>query len=311
MTEVTSHPAIVASEPSGDGAAICLNCEAPRLGAYCQACGQHHLDDRLTVRLLLREFAQRFLKLERGLFYTAWRSVVAPGPLAQDYIGGKRKRYLNPLSYLLVGSAVAVLLMPFYASEERMQSQFEAQRQSSTVSPEAQAEMGIEIAMRATGRDPAELTPEEREALIAESMERTSEFMPLYLETVGQLYSVFSVALVLAFALLLKLFFSGRKTTYTLAETLVLSAYVSGAYVMLSAIVASGMAPFAMPSTGSIVTMVLFFAFAGYAAWGFYGRTWGIAALGGLPGILAMVIYLLVVVVVAFPVVGIKIALAS
>ncbi|MEM1054147.1 MAG: DUF3667 domain-containing protein [Bacteroidota bacterium] len=290
------------SAPTGDDAPVCLNCEAPRLGAYCQACGQHHLDDRLTVRLLLREFAQRFLKLERGLIYTTWRSAVAPGSLAQEYIGGKRKRYVNPLSYLLIGAAIAVLLIPIYASEERMEEQFAAQ-QVGAMSPEAQAERGLEIGMRARGQDPADLSPEEREQMIAESIERTSEFMPLYLETVSKLYSVFSFALVLGFALMLKLLFSGRKTTYTMAETLVLSAYVSAAYTILSALIASLLTPFALPMTGSFVTLVFFVLFSGYAAWGFYGRSWGNAALGSLSGIFALVFYLVSVVVVALPIV--------
>ncbi|HMB90182.1 MAG TPA: hypothetical protein VKP65_05000 [Rhodothermales bacterium] len=43
----------------------CPNCGAERVGEYCQGCGQHYLRRRLTLRILWREFAERFFKLEQ------------------------------------------------------------------------------------------------------------------------------------------------------------------------------------------------------------------------------------------------------
>lgn len=299
--------ALPASPPAeAADVAVCLDCGAPRLGPYCQACGQHHPDGRLTLRTVLREFAERFLKLERGLVGTARRSVTDPGGLARAYVAGQRRRYVNPVSFLLIGSAVAVLLIPFYASPERLLNDPSMPQQTET-----QAAASFDLGVRMVGGDPSEISPEERERIIAESMERTNEFMPVYLTTVSQLYSVFAVVLAVAVAALFKLFFGGRERTYTFAETLVLGCYFAGAYTALTSVLASAMAPFAPLMVSTAGTSVFLVGGVAYAAVGFYGRSWGTAALGGLSGVLALVAYTASVVVIALPVVVVKMVMAG
>lgn len=167
--------------PASGTAGGCLDCGAPRLGAYCHGCGQHHADDRLTLRGVWRDFAERFLKFERGLPATARLAVLDPGRLAREYVGGRRRRYVNPVSFLLLGSAVAVLLLPIYGSAERVMNSPGMAGQNT----EAQSEAGIDIGIRMTGGDPADLPAEERERLIAENVERQANILPEYLSTIG------------------------------------------------------------------------------------------------------------------------------
>ena len=277
--------------------ADCLDCGAPRLGEFCHRCGQYHLDDRLTVRVIWREFAERFLKLERGLFATARLAVLDPGRLGREYVEGRRRRYMNPVSFLLLGSALAVLLMPLYGSAERLMNDTSMPGQS-----RAAYSRSLDAGIRIAGGDPSELSSEERERLITESMKRQEQFMPEYLQTVSRLYSVFSVGLAVGLAVFLKLFFGGRPKTYTFAETLVLGCFFAGAYTALTSIVASALAPFAPIAVGTVVTTVLLIVGSAYAATGFYGRSWGTAALGAVSGICAFVVYILTVAVVALPV---------
>lgn len=287
---------------ASEAARQCLDCGAPRLGAYCHGCGQHHPDDRLTLRSVWRDFAERFLKLERGLPATARLAVIDPGRLARDYVGGQRRRYVNPVSFLLIGSAIAVLLIPLYGSPERVMTQATSE---SSVFGDADAQMDMGIRM--VGGDPSELSAEQRAEIKAQSEAAVGEFIPVYLSTVGQLYSVFSVILALAFAGLLKLFFSGRPRPDTFAETLVLGLFFAGTYTALAAVVASAIALLGGPvNVGMVATTTLTVAGAAWAAAGFYGRTWGNAALGALSGALAFVVYLVSVMVVAIPIVLLK-----
>ena len=290
-----------ASAPSVTAASRCLDCGADRLGNYCHDCGQHHRDDRLTLRSIWRDFAERFLKWERGLPATARLAVLDPGRLAREYVGGRRRRYLNPVSFLILGSTVAVLLIPIYASPERMQDQIEAG--GGLGDPEAQFNMGYQLG----GGDPTELSDEERAEIIARSTELQTEFVPTYVETVGQLYSVFSVVLAFAFAGFLKLFFSGRRQSDTFAETLVLGFFFAGAYAGISAVVASVVAlAGGSVNAGLVATVGLLVAGAAWAAAGFYGRGWGNVALGALSGALAFVVYTVGVLVIALPIVVLK-----
>lgn len=277
---------------------VCLDCGAPRLGPYCHRCGQHHLDDRLTLRVIWREFAERFLKLELGLFATVRLAVLDPGRLAREYVYGRRRRYMNPVSFLLLGSALAVLLIPLYGSADRLLDDDSMPGQS-----RASLSRSIDTGIRIAGGDPGELSPEEREQMIAEAVERNETFIPAYIETVGKLYSVLSVVLAFALAAFLKLFFSGRPQTYTFAETLVLGCFFAGAYAALTSVVASALAPFALTAVSSVVTTVVLIAGSAYAATGFYERSWGTAALGAVSGIVALVVYFGVIIVVGVAVV--------
>ena len=91
---------------------MCPACGDSQLGAFCHACGQHYLDGRITIRRLVREFSERFLKLERGLLGTFFGLCRGPGTLARRYVEGCRRPYLNPLSYVFVGAAASLLLLP-------------------------------------------------------------------------------------------------------------------------------------------------------------------------------------------------------
>lgn len=106
----TLHAADVAL-PGPDA---CANCGAERTGPYCQACGQRHRDERLTLRRLGRNFVNRFLDLESGLLHTAWRLTVAPGSVARDIVAGRRQRYAGPVTYLVVATALSVLLFTLF-----------------------------------------------------------------------------------------------------------------------------------------------------------------------------------------------------
>ena len=121
MSEVLA-PVAARSTVLDDPTGGCLDCGAPRLGDYCHGCGQRHADDRLTLRSVWRDFAERFLKWERGLPATVRMALLDPGRLAREYVAGRRRRYVNPVSFLILGATVAVLLIPLYASQERMMS---------------------------------------------------------------------------------------------------------------------------------------------------------------------------------------------
>ncbi len=303
--ETLAPSPVVAPAVLADGADHCLDCGVTRVGRYCHGCGQRHADDRLTLRSIWRDFAERFLKWERGLPATAKLAFLDPGRLAREYVGGRRRRYVNPVSFLILGSTVAVLLIPIYASQERIMSQLEA------IAWQGDQEAQVDLGIRLGGGYPAEFTDEERAEIIARSTEFQTGFMaefpPVYVETVGQLFSIFSVILAFAFAGFLKLFFGGRSRSDTFAETLVLGFFFTGAFTALSAVVASSIAlAGGSVNVGLVGTVVLLLTGGAWAAAGFYGRSWGNAALGALSGGLAFVAYTVGIIMVALPIVFLK-----
>lgn len=84
----------------------CPNCGAERKGEYCHDCGQRYLKARLTLQELAWIFADRFLDWEEGIWRTFGQMLRSPGMVIRHYLGGRRRTYLNPFSYLLFCAAL-------------------------------------------------------------------------------------------------------------------------------------------------------------------------------------------------------------
>ncbi len=75
---------------------------------------------RLTMRLVLREAAERLFDVESGWLRTARELTLAPGAMIRRYVQGHRKVYTNPFAYLVVGTAVNVMAQKMVGFQDRM-----------------------------------------------------------------------------------------------------------------------------------------------------------------------------------------------
>jgi ankyrin repeat protein len=87
---------------------------------------------RLTLRLMLRDAVERLFDVERGWLRTARELTLGPGAMIRRYVDGHRKVYTNPFAYLVVGSAVSIIVQKTVGFQERMVS---TARASTTESP--------------------------------------------------------------------------------------------------------------------------------------------------------------------------------
>jgi len=85
---------------------ICKNCNSSIEGNFCNYCGQkkiefnaHHLIDNLTDGL----------EFKRGLFYNLKVLTFTPATAMKDYMEGRTKPFLNPISYALIVLTVLFL----------------------------------------------------------------------------------------------------------------------------------------------------------------------------------------------------------
>jgi hypothetical protein len=107
----TSPAAVHAAAAAASDA--CANCGTPRAGPFCHGCGQEFLGERLTLRLLVRQFGER-VRLERGILRTMWDMTLDPGRAIRSYVTGTRRRYVNPFTYLFFGAAASLVVFPLY-----------------------------------------------------------------------------------------------------------------------------------------------------------------------------------------------------
>lgn len=88
----------------------CGNCGEILGGAYCHACGQRRLGDAdRRLGHLLGQFAAAATDLD-GRFWRSLRALVLePGRLSRDYLDGRRRQWMAPMSLFLLANVLYFL----------------------------------------------------------------------------------------------------------------------------------------------------------------------------------------------------------
>lgn len=87
----------------------CPNCDAAVSGAYCAACGQKVPHGRLDLHELVHEWWHAVAHLDGGIVRLLRDLAVRPGATYAAYFAGARKRYMNPVLFLLLVEGLYIL----------------------------------------------------------------------------------------------------------------------------------------------------------------------------------------------------------
>ena len=85
---------------------LCKNCDAPLTGKFCVNCGQIADIHRISMGYVSHEFLHAVTHADRGFLLLIKKLFLYPGVVAKEYIDGKRKKYFNPLSFIVITSAI-------------------------------------------------------------------------------------------------------------------------------------------------------------------------------------------------------------
>lgn len=77
----------------------CLNCDQNFVGNYCPQCNQKSSTQRLTIVSVVRDFLSAISDSDKGFLKTVIDLSKNPGRTINDYIDGKRSRYLSAGKY--------------------------------------------------------------------------------------------------------------------------------------------------------------------------------------------------------------------
>jgi hypothetical protein len=89
----------------------CPNCDAPVHGPYCAQCGQETVHEMPTLREFAHEYLHHYVAAEGKLVPTVSMLLLKPGQLTVEYLQGRRRRYVKPLSLYVTFSFVFFLLL--------------------------------------------------------------------------------------------------------------------------------------------------------------------------------------------------------
>ena len=86
------------------GTTPCLNCGLALAGPYCAGCGQKRQATDLTLREFLRETTHELTSWDGKIPSTLKTLFLKPGLLTEDFLAGRRARWLLPLRLYLICS---------------------------------------------------------------------------------------------------------------------------------------------------------------------------------------------------------------
>ncbi|MES2461838.1 MAG: DUF3667 domain-containing protein [Armatimonadota bacterium] len=91
----------------------CLNCTTPfadPTSVYCPKCGQENQPRVLPFSTVVREACAEFVQIDGKLARTFWALLFRPGFLTNEFVQGRRIRFLSPLKMYLFTSASFFLI---------------------------------------------------------------------------------------------------------------------------------------------------------------------------------------------------------
>jgi len=89
---------------TGPSLTHCENCGAELQGHWCAQCGQAAVEYRRSFRYVVADLLNEFLNWDSKFFTTIALLILKPWRLTNEFLAGKRVRYVNPLRLYLLAS---------------------------------------------------------------------------------------------------------------------------------------------------------------------------------------------------------------
>src|SRR5438445_565361 len=125
----------------------CENCGTQLSGKYCSVCGQPAIDYRRSFRHVIVDVLDSFLNWDSKFFATIGLLIARPWRLTNEFLAGKRVRYVHPARLYLLASILFFFAVTYWVKSAHLHPK--------TLTPGARAEIEVEL-------DKEKLTPEQR-----------------------------------------------------------------------------------------------------------------------------------------------------
>jgi uncharacterized protein DUF3667 len=129
----------------------CENCGTELHGRWCAQCGQAAIDYRRSFRYVIVDVLDSFLNWDSKFFATIGWLIARPWHLTNEFLAGRRVRYLHPLRLYLLASILFFFAVTYWAKSIHLDSgkltpaqkraEIEALLKDKPLPPEARAEI--------------------------------------------------------------------------------------------------------------------------------------------------------------------------
>lgn len=88
----------------------CINCNYKHDYKFCPNCGEKSNVPRITFNSIVNEGLYSMTNMDKGLFYNFKMLSAKPQEFISDYIKGKRRNILNPISFLILAVSIYIII---------------------------------------------------------------------------------------------------------------------------------------------------------------------------------------------------------
>src|SRR6266550_7042389 len=137
----------------------CENCGAELQGHWCAQCGQAAIEYRRSFRYVVADLLNEFLNWDSKFFTTIALLILKPWRLTNEFLAGKRVRYVNPLRLYLLASILFFFAVNYGGKGIRIDpTKFPEEKRAKVAAAIADKRGEIEAELRKDN-----LTPEQRQ----------------------------------------------------------------------------------------------------------------------------------------------------
>src|SRR5437899_5238625 len=122
----------------------CENCGAQLSGRYCAQCGQAAVDYRRSFRHVIADVLDSFLNWDSKFLATIGLLIARPWRLTNEFLAGRRVRYVHPLRLYLLASILFFLGVNQLAKSAHLRPNTNFKREE--LPPEARAKYDAAMA---------------------------------------------------------------------------------------------------------------------------------------------------------------------
>jgi len=79
----------------------CKNCGNQVSRNYCSQCGQSSRISRINLPNFLEELSVSIFQINRGFFFTIKELTIRPGNTIREFLAGKRRSHIRPITFLI------------------------------------------------------------------------------------------------------------------------------------------------------------------------------------------------------------------
>jgi hypothetical protein len=88
----------------------CVNCNIEFEADFCPKCGEKKSVDRITFQSILESVFSSFIDMDKGLLFNLKNLTLYPKKTILQYIKGKRRQVLNPISYAIITISIYIFI---------------------------------------------------------------------------------------------------------------------------------------------------------------------------------------------------------